>query len=182
MSYQERRYMIRYHIIYSTIRTRTPFVRLLCRGKEANKEGKDGRTEGRKQERKECQQIRKSHRLHGRPQLGLGVEDLERLEVFPEVADFQALRAGEQPGVALRLLRRKPLARVHDQELADEILEYVRKKSGKRSLMGARLACQVILFSWSSIRRPLYMPKPASKNRTSAIIAKNCCFPYLTLS
>lgn len=82
------------------------------------------------------------HRFHGRPQLGLGVEDLKRVEVLAEVADFQALPAGEQPGVALQLPRRKPLVDVHHQEVADEILG--RFRTG--GVFGSSVASQVFFL------------------------------------
>lgn len=109
-----------------------------------------------------------SHRFHRRSQLPLGVEDLERLQVVAEVARLQALLAGVQPRVVLRLRRRHSLVHVHDQETLDEILR--RRREGERKKKS---------FSRSSAALPLslallWLPKLVEMRVINSLIRLFC--------
>lgn len=64
------------------------------------------------------------HRLDRRAKLAARVEELELLQVGPEVVGDQVGVLAEQPRVRGRLRRREPPPRVYRQQLLDQVLSW----------------------------------------------------------
>lgn len=63
-----------------------------------------------------------THRLHGGPQLPLGVEHAELPQILPKVVGLKAAACRSEPGMVNCLCRRPPSGLVYHQQLLDQVL------------------------------------------------------------